>query len=106
MWRLQLAYAKSVPTSESRYQVKNQLFGVGTDLASELGLKMLTTDGTTISKNSFLSQTIIFLNRDVEINRFAEIKSLSNELILTFVSIATSSIDSLSLYRNTFKTIV
>ena len=55
VWRLQLAYAKSVPTSERRCQVKNQLFGVGTDLASEFGLKMLTTDGTTINDHSFLS---------------------------------------------------
>ena len=81
------------PTSESRCQVKNQLFGVGTDLASEFRLKMLTTDGTTINKNSFLCQTIIFKNKNVEINRFAEIKSLSNEWILTFVINSTSIFD-------------
>ena len=38
MWRLYLAYAKSVPTPESWCQVSNQLSSVGIDLASILGL--------------------------------------------------------------------
>ena len=38
VWKFKFAYAKSVPTSESQYQVSNKLSVVGIDLASVLEL--------------------------------------------------------------------